>query len=439
MQRLNTGLDNPELIFQNALKCGTDKKMKTEKLIQFINKYSLNGMIEDAVWNYSNGTLSVTVMASNRKVFASASMKITGLPLPQELVIANNKLLIKTLRRMPEDIELSVSNDGYRLIFASGNVERDFRLAKKEDIDPVPTIKHLPEWKNTYNWDSEAINELIEKYKTAARADELITLANECEEAGVYAWSAKIIHAILFVNKDESKLVVKASQKGIFSIECPDGEMPAQYYVIKIELDDADEIGQTSVVIKAPTSAGENAKAEALKRYADKIIESVRESTESDKISTTHGKLSLASAIKAGDSMIAAKRIVGHGAWGRWIEDNCQITQATATNYMRLAKANSDDNELLIRVTSLKEAYVACGITQAATRDKQPSVPIKLSGVEYLTDSLSRHRFTVADAITFLIKQPVTDAQKLKPLVDRYNMLITPIPLEVAAVAAVAA
>lgn len=53
-------------------------------------------------------------------------------------------------------------------------------------------------------------------------------------------------------------------------------------------------------------------------------------------------KNSLEHAMTAGEILKACKKTVGHGAWEKWLNDNCpEISEETARVYMRLAK-NSD-------------------------------------------------------------------------------------------------
>jgi hypothetical protein len=45
---------------------------------------------------------------------------------------------------------------------------------------------------------------------------------------------------------------------------------------------------------------------------------------------------SLARAVKVGELLTEAKQLVKHGEWGKWITDNCQFSERTAQNYMRI-------------------------------------------------------------------------------------------------------
>jgi Protein of unknown function (DUF3102) len=43
-------------------------------------------------------------------------------------------------------------------------------------------------------------------------------------------------------------------------------------------------------------------------------------------------------AIKAGELLLEAKRLVGHGPWSQWLDEHCDVSQRSAQAYMRLAK-----------------------------------------------------------------------------------------------------
>jgi hypothetical protein len=47
-------------------------------------------------------------------------------------------------------------------------------------------------------------------------------------------------------------------------------------------------------------------------------------------------------AIKAGEKLLHAKRMVAHGAWLPWLKANCRISEAEAQRYMRCAKHRTE-------------------------------------------------------------------------------------------------
>jgi hypothetical protein len=67
----------------------------------------------------------------------------------------------------------------------------------------------------------------------------------------------------------------------------------------------------------------------------------------------------LGHAIDAGDALIKAKKLVGHGRWLRWVAEHCDFTDRTASNYMRLAtnrKAVTDMDGVRVALDALAEA-----------------------------------------------------------------------------------
>lgn len=88
-----------------------------------------------------------------------------------------------------------------------------------------------------------------------------------------------------------------------------------------------------------------------------KFGEAIRLAGESAK----SGQSAIVAAIACGHLLIKAKTLVGHGKWEKWLLDNCgDISQMTATKWMRLAKLNHGLD--LSNCQTLRQAYIACGI-----------------------------------------------------------------------------
>lgn len=65
-------------------------------------------------------------------------------------------------------------------------------------------------------------------------------------------------------------------------------------------------------------------------------------------------KMSVQKAIKIGELLTEQKEIIGHGGFISWIEDNLDITDQTARNYMRLFS----HNDKIKNVLDLQTAYI---------------------------------------------------------------------------------
>jgi hypothetical protein len=101
-------------------------------------------------------------------------------------------------------------------------------------------------------------------------------------------------------------------------------------------------------------------------------------------IKTAHQRAELAQhdaltfAVEAGNALLEAKKVCGHGAWLPWLSGNCSMSERTAQSYMRLAKkmaAMPVEEAQRVADLSLREAV------QAVAGPKRGPV------VEDLTDS----------------------------------------------------
>jgi Protein of unknown function (DUF3102) len=66
-------------------------------------------------------------------------------------------------------------------------------------------------------------------------------------------------------------------------------------------------------------------------------------------------------AIQAGELLLEAKRLVGHGHWGDWLLDHCDVSERTAQGYMRLARnqaalASNPQSPALLTIDQALEA-----------------------------------------------------------------------------------
>ena len=215
----------------------------------------------------------------------------------------------------------------------------------------------------------------------------------------------------------------------------------------------------------------ENEKRQLLDGYAKEIVSLHANVLESNRLcedaGRAMGRSAVENAISAGGKLAAAKKLVGHGNWLRWLETNCSnISDTTAQKYMRLYQANSQHPEIFKDLPSLTHAYLECGAIKSPPKKKSakvpPSTPVAVTpvaapavppvvapepvapstseaeasqkcivdGVAALEEALSNGRFTLEDATTFLFNhKKELSTSLLKPLADYYTMMTMPIPL----------
>jgi hypothetical protein len=63
-------------------------------------------------------------------------------------------------------------------------------------------------------------------------------------------------------------------------------------------------------------------------------------------------------AVECGKALSQLKELLRHGHWDRWLEEQCALSRATASRYMRLASHSGR----LTRYITIREAYIAAGV-----------------------------------------------------------------------------
>jgi DNA modification methylase len=85
-------------------------------------------------------------------------------------------------------------------------------------------------------------------------------------------------------------------------------------------------------------------------------------------------RLGLSHAIAAGNALLEAKALLKHGQWLPWLNDNCLISERTASLYMRLARHAPDLKSATVADLTIREAVTL--INDAAEPDSAaPSIP----------------------------------------------------------------
>lgn len=120
---------------------------------------------------------------------------------------------------------------------------------------------------------------------------------------------------------------------------------------------------------KAPT----HAKPTALDRLAREIRTEHAAVIQAKNTALEHAR-------RAGEPLIEVKRAVGHGAFGRWVEQHCHFSERTAQLYMRIAN-HWDEIAKAQRVTDLPLREVGKFLTDGEADPTEKSVGRIADGV----------------------------------------------------------
>lgn len=122
---------------------------------------------------------------------------------------------------------------------------------------------------------------------------------------------------------------------------------------------------------------------------------------------------SLAAAIRCGEHLQAAKKIVGHGGWMKWLSKNFKLSDRTAAAYIRCHK----NRERLMAKGTRKQLSFREALSSLATKRPTPATTEDVSG----TSQSATAGFEGAEPVT--IAEPIQKSLAFPPI--RYTMTAT--------------
>lgn len=239
--------------------------MEKSKLINFIGKYSLGGLVQSVAWN-SNGDLATKFISDDKCVVGEIKLNNFNND-KSKFGVYNTDLLIKLLGVLGNTINLqinAVDDKAFSLTFDDNSTTVNYMLADLAVIPPAPDLKELPPFDLEIPITKEFIDKFI-KAKSALPSIEKFTIAKnrktdkyeiiigyantnsnrisigiDCtatEDIDPISFSAKYFNGILAANKDLNGGSLKVSSQGLAKAEFDIDEFEAKYYLVKLEND----------------------------------------------------------------------------------------------------------------------------------------------------------------------------------------------------------
>jgi len=237
--------------------------MEKSRLMNFISKYHLNGLIQSVSWN-SNGSLSTRFISDDKSVVGEVTLNMFN---GQKTILGvyNTDLLVKLLGVLGHEINFNVNLSGdkaYALTLDDNSSTVNYMLADMAVIPPAPDLKQLPNFELTIKITKEFIDKFI-KAKSALPEIEHFTIAKnpktdkyqivlgysnlnsnrisidiEYEMTGdidPISFSAKYFREILASNKDLNGATLMVSSEGLAKAEFEIDGFESKYYLVKLE------------------------------------------------------------------------------------------------------------------------------------------------------------------------------------------------------------
>ena len=229
--------------------------MDKSKLLNFINKYSLNGLCNTVKWSAKNRGLVTDFITDDKNILGKVAVKAVNFPEGQ-YGIYNTKGLVKLLGILQNEVDLDVE-DNTSLTFTDKTISAKFLLASL-DIIASPPAATLPEFDFEFDINSIFIDRFI---KARAALDEATVFAFAMIEGKIsivlnyalhntdriiiplesnYTLSDPLVFnidnfkEILAANKDCTGKV-SVSTQGLLMVKCQAEDIASVYYQVMLE------------------------------------------------------------------------------------------------------------------------------------------------------------------------------------------------------------
>jgi hypothetical protein len=237
--------------------------MEKSRLMNFISKYHLNGLVQSVAWN-SNGSLSTRFISDDKSVVGEVQMN-TFNGTKSSLGVYNTDLLVKLLGVLGNDVNFNVNltqDKAFSLTLDDNSTTVNYMLADMAVIPPTPELKQLPPFQVTIKLTKEFIdkfirakgalpeiehftlvkNQKLNKYQVVLGHSNInsnrISLDIDCEvseDIEPISFSAKYFREILAANKDLNGGTLAVSSEGLAKAEFEIDGFESRYFLVRME------------------------------------------------------------------------------------------------------------------------------------------------------------------------------------------------------------
>lgn len=238
--------------------------MEKSKLINFISKYHLGGLVNSVAWN-SNGSLSTRFISDDKCVVGEVRLNNFNSQ-ASKFGVYQTDLLIKLLSVLGNTVNLQINGSDekpYSLTFDDKSTTVNYMLADLAVIPPAPDLKQLPPFQLSIPITKEFIDKFLKAKSALPDIEKFTVLKNkkenkyqvvigysntnsnrisidiDCtptsEEIDPISFSAKYFSGILAANKDLNGGTLKVSSEGLAVVDFDIDDFDATYYLVKLE------------------------------------------------------------------------------------------------------------------------------------------------------------------------------------------------------------
>jgi hypothetical protein len=235
--------------------------MEKTKLLKFVSKYHLAGLIESVKWESESSTLKTSFISDDKSVLGTVMMKDFGDDTTTYGIYDTSKL-VKMLSVLGEDVTLNLNTIDGKLVSLKFNDKSstiNYMLSDLSVIPTVPDLKKLPEFNVQIKLDDKFINKFIRAKSALSEEDNFTFMvkdgvakiilgyasinsnrisievdASVTEDVDPISFSATYLKEILVANKDATNAVLDISTQGLAAIHFDIDNYTSDYYLVQI-------------------------------------------------------------------------------------------------------------------------------------------------------------------------------------------------------------
>lgn len=237
--------------------------MEKARLINFINKYHLGGLVQSVAWN-SNGSLATRFISDDKCVVGEIKLNKFNSD-ASKFGVYNTDLLVKLLGVLGNDVNFQINSTGdkvFSLTLDDKSTTVNYMLADLAVIPPTPELKELPPFELKINITKEFIDKFIKAKSALPEIEHFTVMKNqklgkyqivigysntnsnrisldiECDvdsDIDPISFSAKYFREILASNKDLNGGTMLVSSEGLAKVEFDIDDYESRYFLVKLE------------------------------------------------------------------------------------------------------------------------------------------------------------------------------------------------------------
>ena len=237
--------------------------MNKQKLVKFIDKYSLGGLVNSAILSFKDNTLNTRFTSGDKSLLGILSMDNWDFE-DGEFGVYNTEQLVKLLSVLDDDVTMSVSKTEEKAISIqlSDSVSKvNYMLTDTSVINRPPVPESLPQnFELKININPQFITKFISGKQALPETDTFTVVTNnnstnvvigyasvntnrvtipvsttEYKEMDLISFNASNFKEVLSVNKECESALLEVSPDGIAKITFKIDNYKSTYYLVAVQ------------------------------------------------------------------------------------------------------------------------------------------------------------------------------------------------------------